>query len=176
MDQEEFDRLAAQGEEFLEHFGVKGMHWGVRNAESQARRDANEHTKAQLFYGEGAGNRRKLIKAKVAERSKNPAYKKAFDAAKADQNLARRASQATRTRRRKDVKKSIGKNARGVHRSLTGGFGSVGLTAAAIAAGATYVHSTGADKIALKKVSDFAANQGAKKAAKLWIQTAAKNL
>ena len=137
--------------EFVAHFGVKGMHWGVHKIESQAKSDANEHTKAKLFYGEGAGTRRKLIKAKVEQRSKNPDYKKAFDAAVASQNLDKRAAQATRTRTRKDTTNSLRKTARGVHRQLSGGFGPVTASAATIAAGAAYAHRTGLDKAALNK-------------------------
>lgn len=129
-------------EELLMHHGVKGMHWGVR----QARADANEHTKAKLFYGEGAGTRRKLIAAKVAQRSKDPAYKKAFDEHVAKQNLSRRASQARVTRTRKDVVSKTTKTVKGVHRSLTGGFGSVSLASATIAGAYAYAHKTGLDK------------------------------
>jgi hypothetical protein len=156
----------------LAHFGVKGMHWGEHRARSQAASDANEHVKAKLFYGEGAGTRRKLIKAKVETRSKNPIYKKAFDEAVAKQNLDKRASQATRVRRRKDATKFVGKTTRGVHRSLTGGFGPVTVTAAAIATGAAYLHSSGADKILIQKVSSLAHNPSAQNAAKEWMRQA----
>lgn len=50
------------GHSELMHYGVKGMKWGVRR---RARRDAKEFTQAKMYYGEGAGNRRKLIKATV---------------------------------------------------------------------------------------------------------------
>ena len=156
----------------LKHFGVKGMHWGEHRARSQAISDANEHVKAKLFYGEGAGTRRKLIKAKVETRSKNPIYKKAFDEHVAKQNLEKRAAQATRLRRRKDTTAFVGKTTRGVHRSLTGGFGSVTVTAATIAAGAAYLHSSGADKILIKKVSSLASNPSTQASVKAWMKAA----
>lgn len=62
------------GHSELMHYGVKGMKWGVR-------RDAKEFTQAKMHYGEGAGNRRKLIKATVKARSKDPFYKSEFDKA-----------------------------------------------------------------------------------------------
>ena len=74
----------------LFHYGVKGMKWGVRrdkpaalqgvprSTNRVAKRDARESAKAKMFYGEGAGTRRKLIKAKVESRSKDAAYKRAM--------------------------------------------------------------------------------------------------
>ena len=44
-----FENLAAvlyeDGEPFLEHYGVKGMHWGVRNSETLARYQRNQANK-----------------------------------------------------------------------------------------------------------------------------------
>jgi hypothetical protein len=132
-------------DEFLAHFGVKGMHWGVHHAKS----DAHEYVKAKLAYGEGAGNRRKLIKAKVnARANKSPEYKKAFEehVAKYSEHSDRLARQARVNKNVKATRKSVGKTARGVHRSLTGGFGSVSLASAGIAGAAVYAHQTGLDK------------------------------
>lgn len=122
----------------LFHYGVKGMRWGVTRRDidgdgrvdqgslpkglagvpaktsREAKRDSNEHAKAKMFYGEGAGNRRKLINAKVTAKSKDPAYKKAFDYHSEHQDMAKRASQARGMRRRKDVKNTTAKTARGI--------------------------------------------------------------
>lgn len=70
----------------LYNYGVKGMRWGVRR---RATKDAKEFARAKMFYGEGAGTRRKLIKATVEERSKDPQYKKAFDEALSKQNMSK---------------------------------------------------------------------------------------
>ena len=111
----------------LFHYGVKGMKWGVRKdrpkalegvpgrTNRDAKRDANEFAKAKMFYGEGAGNRRKLIKTKVETKSnRDSAYKRAFDYHLDNQDMAKRASKATGERRRKDVVKTTAKTARGV--------------------------------------------------------------
>lgn len=99
------------GHSELMHYGVKGMKWGVRR---RARRDAKEFTQAKMYYGEGAGNRRKLIKATVKARSKDPFYKSEFDKAVANTDMSKRASQARRQRGRKNARNSAGKTVRGV--------------------------------------------------------------
>lgn len=96
------------GHSELMHYGVKGMKRGVR------RRDAKEFTQAKMYYGEGAGNRRKLIKATVKARSKDPLYKSEFDKAVANTDMGKRASQARRQRGRKNARNSAGKTVRGV--------------------------------------------------------------
>lgn len=94
------------GHSELMHYGVKGMKWGVRR---RAHRDAKEFTQAKMYHGEGAGNRRKLIKATVKARSKDPFYKSEFDKAVANTDMSKRASQARRQRGRKNARNSAGK-------------------------------------------------------------------
>lgn len=131
-------------DDFLAHYGVKGMRWGKRNSipgvsprtSREASKDANEFAKAKMFYGEGAGTRRKLIKAKVeAKAAKDPSYKKAFDQHLADQDLGKRASQARGERKRKDVVKGTAKTARGV-KNLALGTGAPVALSAVVAYGA----------------------------------------
>lgn len=108
--------------DILEHYGVKGMKWGFRKSDGpsgvphktnkMARSDAEEFTKAKLYYGEGAGTRRKLIKAKVDERSKDPLYKKAFDYHVEKTDMAKRAKQAQKKRKRVDRTATVKKTAR----------------------------------------------------------------
>ena len=113
----------------LYHYGVKGMKWGVRKQTKQAKKDAKEFARAKMFYGEGAGNRRKLIKNTVAQRSKDPAYKKAFDEALAKQDMAKHVAKARGERKLRDIPKYVG----------------VGMTVATTAY--ALARKTGADKV-----------------------------
>lgn len=111
-------------DEYLAHYGIKGMRWGQRKASipgvsprtsREARKDATEFAKAKMFYGTGAGTRRKLIKAKVeAKAAKDPNYKKAFDHHLSNQDMGKRAEGARSERKRKDVVAGTAKTARGV--------------------------------------------------------------
>ena len=121
-------------EDFLAHHGVKGMRWGVRKqrtpgvsrkTDRAARKDAKEFTQAKMYYGEGAGNRRKMIKAKVDQRSKDAAYKKAFDNHVSNTNWEKRG---------RDIKNSAGKTARGIRNLATGNTKYVGTAVLAGAA------------------------------------------
>jgi len=105
------------GHSELMHYGVKGMKWGVRR---RARRDAKEYTLAKMYYGEGAGNRRKLIKAKVKAHSKDPFYKSEFNKAVANTDMSKRASQAQRQRGRKNARNTTGKTVRGIGNIASG--------------------------------------------------------
>jgi hypothetical protein len=79
-----------------------------------------------MFYGEGAGTRRKLIKAKVDARSaKDPAYKKAFDHHVANTDMGKRAEQARSQRSRKDAANYVAKTGRGVKRMVAPAAGTV---------------------------------------------------
>ena len=105
------------GHSELMHYGVKGMKWGVRRRD---RRDAKEYTLARMYYGEGAGNRRKLIKATVKARPKDPFYKNEFDKAVSKTDMSKRASQAHRQRGRKNARNATGKTVRGVGNIASG--------------------------------------------------------
>lgn len=143
--------------EDLEHFGVKGMHWGVRKNDApgvsrstnrDAKKDANEFARAKAFYGEGAGTRRKLIKQTVEGKSKRSAdYKKAFDHHLANQDSSKHVDKARAERKRKNVRNSTTKTARGVRHVFNGNSQYASLAAALIGGGALAAHRTGADKV-----------------------------
>lgn len=127
----------------LAHYGVKGMRWGVRNSRPEgvsrstnraAKKDAKEFTRAKMYYGEGAGNRRKLIKAKVNQRSKDPSYKKAFDHHVANTDWEKRGKEARSKRGRADAAKGVGKAARGAKNVALGNYRNVGVGILATAA------------------------------------------
>lgn len=144
--------------EALAHFGVKGMQWGVHKSgplagiraktAADAHKDAREFARAKMYYGDGAGTRRKLIKAKVDARSaKDPAYKKAFEHHLANQDMGKHAEKARSERKRTDVKTGTGKAVRGAHRQLTGGMGTVGLSGAVLAGGIVAARKANLDKV-----------------------------
>lgn len=137
---------------YLQHYGVKGMKWGVRK---RAKKDAKEYARAKMFYGEGAGNRRKLIREKVKSRSKDPYYKEQFEKYYSNQDLGKHAEKAQRERARKDVGNSAAKTARGIKNLALNTGAPVTLTAAAIYGAAKI---TGTDKVvkeyAERKVKD----------------------
>lgn len=147
--------------EDLLHYGVKGMHWGVRHdgpasvsrgTNRQAKNDAKEFARAKLFYGEGAGTRRKLIKAAVEAKSrKDPAYKRAFDHHLAKQDMSKHAEKARSERKRKDIKKSAGRGIRGTRHILNGNSQYASAATAIAVGGALYAHKAGIDKIVLQK-------------------------
>ena len=146
-------------EEVLEHHGIKGMHWGTRKDDApgvsrstnrNAKKDANEFARAKAFYGEGAGTRRKLIKQTVEGKSKKSAgYKKAFDHHLANQDTSKHVDKARAERKRKNVKNSTAKTARGVSHMLRGNSQYASAAAATLVGGALYAHKKGIDKIVL---------------------------
>lgn len=141
-------------DDFLAHYGVKGMKWGQRKTstgvprktERTASKDAKEFARAKMFYGEGAGIRRRQINATVKSRSKDPAYKEAFDRNLEGQNMAKRAVEARSARKRKDVSNSTKKTAKGISHVLKGNSQYANVAATLIVGGATYAHAKGFDK------------------------------
>lgn len=164
-------------DEALEHFGVKGMKWGVRRdgvsgvsakTNREARSDAQEFARAKMFYGEGAGTRRKLIKASVQAKSqKDPSYKKAFDEHLGRQDMSVHAQKARSERKRKNTTNSTKKTVRGFRHVLNGNSQFASATAALLAGGYLYARKSGIDQTisreAKKKYRQARQSQQAKK-------------
>ena len=142
----------------LSHHGILGMHWGIRRYQNEdgtlteagkkryreASKDAKEYARAKMYYGEGAGNRRKLIKAKVEEKSKDAGYKEAFDYAMSRQNMEKHAEAAKRERKAEDIKTGIPR----VARRTVAAVGTL-VSAAAV------LHYYGLDKELIKTGKEF---------------------
>lgn len=139
------------------HFGILGMRWGQTKSEPsgvsrktsrEAEKDSKEFARAKMFFGEGAGTRRKLIKATVEAKSKkDPDYKKAFDHHLSNQDMSTHASKARGERKRKNVVNSTTKTARGIRNVLNGNARYASLASAMLVGGAMYAHKTGIDKV-----------------------------
>lgn len=112
--------------------------------QSEARRDAEEYARAQMFYGEGAGTRRKLINAAVDSKSeRSDEYAAAFDAELQRQNMAEHAAKAQKERKRKDRVDALGRNVKGL---TTGNAKTMNTSVVVLLSGAYLAHSTGLDK------------------------------
>lgn len=147
-------------DDFLAHYGVKGMRWGKRSnrpsttprrTERLAAKDAKEAAQAKMYYGEGAGVRRRLIKNTVNSRMKDPAYAEAYNRHFEGQDLAKAAVKARSKRKRTDTVKGTTKTVKGVHHILNGNSQYASATAALLVGGAMYAHKTGIDKVILNK-------------------------
>ena len=154
-------KMIHNGNGYLIHYGISGQKKGVRRyqnedgsyteegkrrygyydradgtkdwrrLEKDAKRDAKEYAKAQAYYGEGAGTRRKKIKNLTSERMKDKDYKRVFESFLASQDMSKAQKSANRERKTRDVYNYTAKTARGVKNFIMG-FGSVSLSALAI--------------------------------------------
>ena len=104
---------SSNSNDFLEHFGVMGMRWGVRNDKDSGiskgtqrlvKKDAKRYADAKMFYGKGAGTRRKLLKAELDKKKRTiPGYEKLFDNEIKNVDYAKSANKAKVERSYKDT-------------------------------------------------------------------------
>lgn len=147
-------------ENYLAHYGIKGMRWGQRSSrpegtprktERTASKDAKEHAQAKMYYGEGAGIRRRQINNTVKSRSKDPVYKEAFERNLANQDMAKAGAKARAKRKRTDMVKGTAKTARGIKNTVYGNAARASTTAVAVVGVAGAAHKYGVDKMILDK-------------------------
>lgn len=146
-------------DEFLAHYGVKGMRWGKtssrpagtsRRTERDAGKDAKEFARAKMYYGEGAGVRRRLINGTVQSKSKDAAYKESFERQLNGQDMAKRASEARGKRKRTDTVKGAQKTTRGVVNVLKGNMRNASAASIVLLGAAGAAHNAGVDKALLE--------------------------
>jgi hypothetical protein len=114
----------------------------------EAIKDAHEYAMAKMFYGEGAGVRRRLINQTVQFKIANiPGYDVSFQQELAKQDFAKLSRAARRERKLLDAKDAVNKNGRAIAR---GDYRSTSLPVLAIIGVGYVAHQTGFDKEAWK--------------------------
>lgn len=122
------------------------------NVKKEAKKDAFEFARAQMAYGQGAGTRRKLIKAAVDHKADTiPGYLAAFYQASLEQDMAKHAAKAKQIRQTKDISQATAKNVKGL---ATGNYRSVNAGVLTIAGIAYVLHKTEADLYLLDKAKE----------------------
>lgn len=92
------------------HHGQSGPRSEMRRKkkiDKTARKDAKRYADAKMYYGEGAGTRRKLLKAELSNKMKDEHYKKAFDYYMQGADYEKSAHRAKRERRTRDTVKKV---------------------------------------------------------------------
>lgn len=129
----------------------------MSNVKRQAIKDADEFARAKMFYGEGAGVRRRLISQTVNFKKENvPGYSEAFEKELSKQDFAKLSRHAHVERKFKDAKKFVKREGKALGRLTTG------ETVTIVALG-YYAHKAGLDK----KAYDYSKAKYIKTKAKL---------
>ena len=85
-----------------------------------ATKDARRHIDAKMAYGKGAGTRRKLLKAELDQKMKDPTYKKSFDDALETIDRSKAIGRAKRWRAKEDTKDQAVRSTKIAAKALTG--------------------------------------------------------
>lgn len=133
----------------------------------EAIRDADEYAMAKMFYGEGAGVRRRLINQTVQFKMANiPGYDVIFQKELAKQDFAELSRKARKERRRLDTIGAVNKNGRAI---IRGDYRSLSLPLFVLAGAGYLAHEAGYDKKAL----EFGEQEYKK--AKVWVSRKRNN-
>ena len=117
----------------------------MNKIEKMAEKDAYDWGLAQMFFGEGAGTRRKLVAARIDQRVLDiPGYEQALDKAYAKLDQVEMAEKAVALRKKIDRANKTGKNIRALKNGNIRGL-STGLYV--VAGGYVLARATGYDKI-----------------------------
>lgn len=115
----------------------------------EARQDASEYARSRMYYGEGAGTRRKLIEAKVESKiRKSPKYANSFLDELGRQDMEEHADKAQRERSKADRHESVRRNTRAI---LTGNHKNAQTGILIVILVGTFAHRTGYDKVLYEK-------------------------
>lgn len=115
------------------------------NLNKMAQQDAERWAAAEMFYGEGAGTRRKLVGAEIQARYNVPGYLEAFNRAYESLDMDKFAKGAIRERQKIDRAAAAGKNIRALKNGNVRGLS----TGAFVVVGVAYfAHAAGYDKVA----------------------------
>ena len=120
------------------------------NVKKLAANDAERWAYAEMFFGEGAGTRRKLLSAEIASKvEKINDYHEHFEKALGNVDMGKMALAAARERKRLDHVGFIKKNTRAIVR---GDLRHVSPLLLAVAVGGYYAHVNELDKAAWQRI------------------------
>lgn len=107
-------------------------HQPIKNLEKMAAKDAHDWARAEMFFGEGAGVRRRHLEAQIWEKMNQiPGYEALYQKHYAAQNMIEHAEKALAERKKIDRAAKAGKNLRalknGNFRGLSTGLFYVGV-------------------------------------------------
>lgn len=117
----------------------------MNKIEKMAAKDAYEYGLALMFFGEGAGTRRKLIQAQVSDKVHSiPGYGDAFDKAFGSLSQMELAEKAIAERKRIDAAAKAGKNLRALK---SGNLQNLSTGVFVVVGGVILARQTGYDKV-----------------------------
>jgi len=123
------------------------------NIKKMANKDAFNWARAEMFFGEGAGTRRKLLNAEISDKAHSiPGYRELFEKAYYKQNMADHAIKAAKERARLDHVSYLGKNVKAL---LTGRVQNMSPSFIVIVGAGIVLHQTGYDKVLWAKGKKF---------------------